>query len=107
MTSAQVLACPQAGQREVCPSSCYLTTLPSPSQANTPTPFTPCSSMALDLGWPGPGKRLDLGTQGRPGDLRQSPGRAAAAIVGAYSTSCPEIANISEGSTAAGIPATT
>ena len=39
---------------------------PSWTQANTPAPFTPRHSVALDLGWTQPGRRLDCGTQRQP-----------------------------------------
>ena len=75
--STQVLACPQAGQRKVCSSACYLTVLPSPSRANTPAPSTPHHSLAPNLEQTGPGKRLDLGKQRWPRGLRCGPGGTA------------------------------
>ena len=99
-----MLACPQAGWREVCPSSCHLAMLPSPSKENTS--LTLHHSMALDLGHPGPRRRLDLGMQRQLGGAGCSPDRAAVAIVGVYSRDAPEAAQISYSSVVARFPVT-
>ena len=59
--STGVLACLQAGRREVCSRGAVspVTTsasTPSPSQANAPAPLTPWHSVASMLGWPWPGE---------------------------------------------------
>ena len=50
------------------------------NQTNIPALFIPCHSLALDLGWPGPVKRLDLEMQNQP----SHPGGSA------YSSSTPD-----------------
>ena len=59
--STGVLACLQAGRREVCSRGAVspVTTsasTPSPSQANAPAPLTPWHSVAPVLGWPWSGE---------------------------------------------------
>ena len=72
-----VLACHQPGQREG-PKGCRLAVLPIPSRANPPALLTLCYSSVLDLGQPGPEKRLILGTQRQPRGPGDSPGGAVA-----------------------------
>ena len=108
MRSAQVLACPQAGKTEVCPSSCWvssnhLTALPNMSEVNAPAQLTPCHSVALNLGQHLRGKDSTLGCRGDP-VLGQSQGRAAVVTAGVYSSSAPEAAQTSDNSTATGFP---
>eukprot|EP00069_Balaena_mysticetus_P011081 bmy_07058T0 len=69
--------------------------------------LTPHHSLAPDLGQPRPWKRLDLGTKRQPRGPEHSPGGAAAAIIGTYSTGTAEGTQISDSSMAARIPTTT
>ena len=105
MRSVWVMACSQAGQREVCASDYCFSLFPSPSQMNALVPLTPPHSFALDVGHVGPGKILDLGMQRQPRDPGHSPNRVT--IIGPCTSSALEVAQTSDGSVAARIPMTT
>ena len=71
-----------------------LATLPSLSQANIQAPLNPCHSLALELGWTGPGKRLCQGAQRGSGSPGWSPGGATVDTVGVYSNNAPKAATL-------------
>ena len=82
-----------AGWKGVFTRSC-LATLPSLSQANIQAPLNPCHSLALELGWTGPGKRLCQGAQRGSGSPGWSPGGATVDTVGVYSNNAPKAATL-------------
>ena len=72
----------------------HVTPSPSSSQVNSQAQLTPCHYAAINLGYPGSGKRLNLGTQ-----RQQSPGTGPRWVCSShfwhFLKQCPEARHIS------------
>ena len=81
MRSACLLACQHTGPRELCTGDCCLVVHFNLDCASTPAWLTAYHSFAWDLGQPGLGRTLDIGTQEWPGGLGYDLGRAAVELL--------------------------